>query len=219
MTVKIKTFGSMGDANEWFKEGRPKRIAAVVVVQSADAELSRPSDSQAKTAEAGSRRTLSRDERWRNAVCDYAQVGMCGTNGSIVRQPPAATTFDLFMTLGPVWEGLRNRVPAAMAGALARIMVVHPRHVDKVSQFALVIREASLAAHYGNAVTIKTAWQWNVHSLTEFCWSLYDNPSVGKGERPKIIYCATADAFFNAMQGARIVKFLTSVPTSDCIVK
>lgn len=219
MTVKIKTFGSMEDANEWFSEGRPKRIAAVVVVQSADADLSRPSDSQAKTAEAGSRRTLSRDERWRNAVCDYAQVGMCGTNGSIVRQTPAATTFDLLMTLGPIWEGLRNRVPAAMAGALARIMVVHPRHKENIGQFVLAIGEALLAARYGNIVKMETAWQWNAKSLTEFWWSLYDNPSVGKGERPKVIYRATAGAFFNATQGARIVKFSTSVPTSDCIVK
>ena len=219
MTVKIKTFGSMGDANEWFKEGRPKRIAAVVVVQSADAELSRTDVPQEMPMDSSLRKKLSRDDGWRNAVCDYAQVGMCGTNGSIVRQPPAATTLDLFITLGPVWEGLRGRVPAAMAGALARIMVVHPRHVENIGQFALAIREASLAAHYGNLVKMETAWQWNANSLTEFWWSLYDNPSVGKGERPKIIYRATAAAFFNATQGARIVKFSTSVPTSDCIVK
>lgn len=218
MTVKIKTFGSMDDAIEWFKEGRPKRIAAVVVVQSADAELSRQ---EVATVEARAKKTrlcVTREQGWRNAVCDYAQCGMHGLSGDPVRTPPRETTTGIIDILAPVNKGIRSRVPSSMAGALARILVVHP-HINNVNQFCFALRDISLAADRGIPDCVGDVYQVNAKALIDFSWSLYENASIRKHERRKVIYRATAAAFFNALQGARVIKFSTSVPTADCIVK
>ena len=219
MTVKIKTFGSMEDANEWFKEGRPKRIAAVCVILSAEAELSRPAAAMAGQQDRTPRHGVGLDEQWRNAACAYAQIGMNAFGGGVDKLPPADTTLRMFDTLSPVREGHRTRVPSAMAGALARIMVVHSQHVAHVEQFCHAIMDAATAAQRDGTVELVTAYQWNAKALVEFWWSLYADRSLRKNHRRKIIYRATAAAFFNALQGVRVVKFSTSIPTSDCIVK
>lgn len=214
MTVKIKTFGSIEDANEWFREGRTKKVLAVIVVRSTEAGLAMAAGEASMECEPKARNTPSRNEGWKNAVRDYAQAGIHGRSGGLPRKPPHKTTETLLCDMNPVRRGVRDTVPSAMAGALARIAVRRPEQADAVMQFATCIMRAAIDC---NDAPLRSRQEWNAKRLVDFAWSLYYETDLTKSAKPKIIYRATAVAFACTMHDMQVSTFSTDGPLTDVI--